>query len=188
MTARPSRTARPSMLALAAVIVVGVATVAGGADQASAPTPSASVPAAATPPVGEVARPATADPVLATARAYALAARNWTAATYRRAWRRELALTAGRYRRQLRAANPTDAQLGALTTDAAASSATVTRIQRDAHVPTPRARVLIWLAERTNVAGQTITGTTRNEVRLRRAGRDWKVTAWTALPGAEASP
>ena len=131
----------------------------------------------------------TADPVLATARAYALTARNWTAGTYRRAWRRELALTAATYRRQLRAARPTDAQLGALKTDAAASSATVTRIQRDARVPAPRARVLIWLAERTNVAGQTVTGTTRNEVRLlrRRDGR-WRVIGWTALPGPEATP
>jgi hypothetical protein len=181
-------TARPGVLALAAVIVVGVATVVAGTDQATAPIPPASTIVPAPPPEAEVARPATADPVLATARTYALTARNWTAASYRRVWRRELALTAGAYRRQLRAARPTPRQLAALKTDAATSRATVTRTQRDARVPAPRARVLIWLAERTNVAGQTITGATRNEVRLRRAGREWRVTAWTALPGPEAAP
>ncbi len=49
--------------------------------------------------------------------------------------------------------------------------------------------MFIWLSERTSVAGQAITGTTRNEVRLlrRRDGR-WRVIGWTALPGPEAPP
>jgi len=174
---------------LAAVVVSGTAMLLAGPHQPTSPTPQARTKLPAARAEMKVAPSAAADPVLVTARAYALTARNWTAATYRRAWRRELALAAGAYRGQLRAARPTEEQLDALETDGASSNATVSRIQRDTRVPAPRARVLTWLAERTTVAGQTITGTTRNEIRLRRAsdGR-WRVTAWTALPGPERTP
>src|SRR4051812_10246119 len=62
-------------------------------------------------------QPAPADPAVAVARAYATAARSWTAATYRTAWERQLALAAPGYRRALRAARPTAAQIRALWTD-----------------------------------------------------------------------
>ena len=182
-------TARPGTLALAAVVVTGTAMLVAGAEQSSAPTPQPRTKARAARAETTVAPPATADPVITAARAYALSARNWTPATYRRAWQRELALSGGAYRRQLRAARPTDEQLDALKTDAAASTATISRIQRDTRAPASHPRVLIWLSERTTVAGQTIIGTTHNEVHLHRAddGR-WRVTAWTALPGAERTP
>jgi hypothetical protein len=181
-----------SLLLHGAVIAIGIAMIVTAADRPTHAPPRAARPAPAgvTPSSSPRSRaPIVVEDAITVARAYALTARNWTAATYERSWRRQLTLAAGAYRRQLRAARPTRAQLVALKSDMAASSATVTRVQPDARVRAPRARVVVWLAERTHAAGQTITGMTRNEVRLHRAreGR-WRVTGWTALPGAGAGP
>jgi hypothetical protein len=185
-------TTRPGLLALGAVIATAAATIAAAPDRPAAPVAPTSTSTAATGTVRTAmpsGRSVAVDPVVARARAYALTARNWTARTYPAVWRWELALTAGAYRRQLRAARPTRALLAALEADAAASAATVTRVRRDPRVRAPRARVLLWLTERTTAAGQTITGTTRNQVLLRQArGGRWRVTGWTALPGPEATP
>jgi hypothetical protein len=120
---------------------------------------------------------------VAVARRYALAARNWTADSYSASWWRQLALAAGPYRRHLQAARPTRSQLRALRADHASSLAVLTRAARDLRVRDPRARVLVWLAERTTAGGQVLSGTTCNEVRLRRRDGSWRVTGWTAVPG-----
>ena len=180
---------RPGVLALVAVIVIGVAMIASGSGEPTRARPTATATAAAARHPASGRRRVAAAPQVDAARAYALAARNWTARSYTRSWRRQLTLTAGAYHRQLHAARPSRAQLAALEADAASSTATVTRVEADVRVRVPRARVVVWLVERTHAAGQTITGTTRNEVRLHRArdGR-WRVTGWTALPGQEATP
>jgi hypothetical protein len=120
-------------------------------------------------------------PVVTAARAYTLAARTWSAATFERSWRRELELTAGSYRRALLAARPTRTQLAALRADGAASRATVVRVVPK--VEGARARVVVELEERTRSRGQQVDGVTRNEVRLRRIGERWRVVAFSALPG-----
>jgi hypothetical protein len=177
---------RASVLLHGAVIAIGAAMIATGARGPAQPRPRAPArsPARVTPSNSPRPRAPVIDGAITVARAYALAARNWTARTYVSAWRRQHALATGRYRNQLAAARPTRAQLAALRTDAAASSATALRVERDARVRGPHARVVVWLDERTHAAGQTIAGTTRNQVLLRldRTGR-WRVTGWTAIPG-----
>ena len=117
------------------------------------------------------------------ARAYALAATNWTARTRMAAWQRELALAAPEYARALRETRPTHARVRALRTERARSRATLTRADIDPQVRPPRARVLVALRERTSSVAGTLSGQTRNEVQLERSGGRWRVTGWSVLPG-----
>jgi hypothetical protein len=164
---------RAALLAFAALGALG---------HSGSPTPTPT-PAPSTPSPAGIPQWPALDETITIAGRYALAARNWNAPSYRTAWRRQLALATGPYRRELRAARPTRAQLAALRADNASSLAVATRIQRDRRVRLPAARVLVWLGERTSAAGQVLSGATRNEVRLRRRGGRWRVTGWTALPG-----
>ena len=183
-------TRRAHGLALAALTLVAAAAAGALAGARSPEQPTlgpgrAALPAPTQRPTFAPAAAASSDGVVAVARAYARAARDWTADTYRRAWRRQLSLATGRYRRQVHAARRTLAQLDALRVDRAARLAVVTRVRRDRGLAAPRARVLVWLDERTTAAGQTVTGTTRNEVRLMLEAGRWRATGWTALPGPQ---
>jgi hypothetical protein len=131
------------------------------------------------------ANPAPADPTVDVARRYALAARNWTVATYRSSWERQIELAVGRYRRALIAKRPGRRELAALRKDRARSDARVLRIERDRRIRPPSARVLVTLDERTAAGGQTIRGATVNEVRLRRQGDRWLVVGWTVIPDGQ---
>ena len=133
--------------------------------------------------LSEPARRAPADPAVDTARRFALAARNWTPATYPTSWERQIELAGGGYRRALVAKRPGRRELVALREDRARSKARVLVGERDRRVPAPAARVLVTLDETTNAGGQTIRGPTLNEVRLRRHGARWRVVGWTVLPG-----
>jgi hypothetical protein len=128
-------------------------------------------------------RLAHADPIVDVARRYALAARNWTPATYRSSWKRQIELAGGRYRRALIAKRPGRRELVALRKDHARSKAGVLRTEREGHIRPPSARVLVTLDETTTAGGQTIRGVTLNEVRLRRHGDRWLVIGWTLIPG-----
>jgi hypothetical protein len=123
------------------------------------------------------------DPVADVARRYALAARNWTPASYRASWEQQIELAGGSYRRALVAKRPGRDELSALRSDRARSAARVLRLERDPRVRPPAARVLVTLGESTFAAGQTIHGATLNEVRLRRRGGRWLVVGWTVIPG-----
>jgi hypothetical protein len=129
------------------------------------------------------ANPAPADPIVDVARRYARAARNWTPATYRASWERQIELAAGRYRRALIATRPGRLELVALRKDDARSNARVLRTERDRRIRPPSARVVVTLEETTSSGGQTIGGATVNEVRLRRHGDRWLVIGWTVIPG-----
>lgn len=129
------------------------------------------------------ANPAPADPIVDAARRYALAARNWTPATYRSSWDRQIELAAGRYRRALIAKRPGRRELAALRKERARSEAHVLQTARDRHIRPPSARVLVTLDETTSAGGHRIRGATVNEVRLRRRGDRWLVVAWTVVPG-----
>jgi hypothetical protein len=131
----------------------------------------------------EPANPAPADPVVEVARRYALAARNWTPATYRSSSERQIELAAGRYRRALMAKRPGRRELVALRKGHARSKARVLRTEREGHIRPPSARVLVTLDETTTAGGHTIRGVTLNEVRLRRHGDRWLVIGWTLIPG-----
>jgi 3D (Asp-Asp-Asp) domain-containing protein len=169
-------TARVLSLSIAAVLAsVGAASLAGGSTTQTAIRPKSERPS----PTPIAPRPASA--VLPLARAYALAARTWSADTFERAWRREVELAAGSYRRALLQSRPTRAQLAALRADAAASTATVVRITST--VTDARARVVVELDEHTRSGGLAVAGITRNEIRLRRVASRWRVVGFSALPG-----
>jgi hypothetical protein len=126
---------------------------------------------------------ARADRIVDVARRYALAARNWTPATYRSSWERQIELAAGRYRRALIAKRPGRRELVALGKDRARSEAHVLQTARDRHIRPPSARVLVTLDETTTAGGHRIRGVTVNEVRLRGRGDRWLVVGWTVVPG-----
>lgn len=124
-----------------------------------------------------------ADPAVAVARRYALAARNWTAANYEDAWERQIVLAGGAYRQALIAQRPGRRELVALRRDRAWSKAGLLRLERERHIQLPNARVRVVLDETTNAGGQRIRGETLNEVGLRRYHVGWRVIAWTVIPG-----
>ena len=123
------------------------------------------------------------DPAVGVAARYALAARNWTAATYLASWRRQLSLAGGRYRRELFAARPGPTELGQLREEGSSSKASPVRAERDPTVESPQARVIVTLRETTVANGQTIDGQTVNQVMLREIDGRWQVTGWTVIPG-----
>lgn len=160
-------------LPAAALMVCAVVIVAA----TNRPEPSASrrvarAPLVATPPPSAVAPDVELE---RTAVAFALAARNWSAATRLAAWRRQRALAGGRYRRLLERARPTRA------TERTSSIAIPASPPRSSTAG-PRAQVLIELHERTTTARQVTTSPTRNQVSLRRRAGAWRVTGWTILP------
>jgi len=176
----------PTPLVLAALVLIAVAVAVGlGAGSALSPEPSAERGAEAEKRPA-LRREAAPDPALEPAARYALAARNWTPATYTRSWERQLVLAAGRYRRELAGRRPARAELAALRADASSSAARLVRAERDPRVVDPRARVLVTLQERTQATGQQIDGETVNEVKLRRLGARWRVVGWSVLPGGGA--
>jgi hypothetical protein len=175
----------PTPLALLALLAVGAAIMAGlvGRDRATPqraadPRDTGQEQAATNKP-----EMAPSDPLLELAARYALAARNWTPATYAESWHQQLEVAGGRYRRQLEASNPGPVELGTLREDRARSRATLVRARRDPRVREPDARVLVTLNETTIAAGQTIRGPTVNQVELRQHAGRWKVVGFTVLPG-----
>ena len=132
-------------------------------------------------PTTETPRPA--DPVVELAARYALAARNWTAATYPVSWQQQIGLTGGPYRRELSAARPGFAELKELRKEGARSQASLVSAERDPTVIPPEGRVIVTLEETTVANGQTIDGETVNHVTLREVGDRWQVTGWTVIPG-----
>jgi hypothetical protein len=122
------------------------------------------------------------DPVVDVARRFALAARNWTPATYRDSWERQIQLAGGSYRRTLIAKRPGRRELAALRSEQGRSKARVLETERDRGLRPPSARVLVTLDEETSAADQTIRGPTLNEVRLMRHGDRWLVVGWTVIP------
>jgi hypothetical protein len=140
-------------------------------DAASAPQPEAA--------------PAHADAALAVARSFALAARTWSPTTLRRNWRRQIALSTGALRATLRTTAPLAGDVARLRADHASASATIVTlapIRADAGTT----QVLVRLTERITAAGQTTTQTTANQVELIRAGRGWRVSAFTLAGSATA--
>ncbi len=122
------------------------------------------------------------------ARRYALAARNWTPATYRAGWKTQIGLSAGRYRTELVAALPGAAELRSLTRDRASSRARVIRSDVDGGAGPGRARAFVTLDELTTANEVQIAGRTLNEVRLVRREGSWRVVGWTMLPGGADAP
>jgi hypothetical protein len=174
----------PTPLALLALLAIGVAIVAGlaGMDRATPDRPRAP----ADPGQKQRAtdkRDTPRDPLLELAARYSLVARNWTPATYRDSWRRQLALAGSQYHRELEASRPDTAELRALREDRARSKAELVRAQRDPRIQGPEARVIVTLNETTVAGGQTIAGPTVNQVDLHRRDGRWRVVGFTVVPG-----
>jgi hypothetical protein len=179
MRTNPGPLALIALLAVAAAILAGLA----GGDR--------STPHHATPPTGprqehaatDMLAKAPRDPLIELAASYALAARNWTPATYAESWQQQIGLAGGRYRRGLEARQPGPVELRALREDRARSKAKLVRAQRDRRIEEPKARVLVTLNETTVAGGQAVRGLTVNQVELRRLARRWRVVGFTVLPG-----
>ncbi len=116
---------------------------------------------------------------LQVAERYALAATNWTAQDRLAAWRRELALATPGYRGQLRRAQPDAGERRELRRERAQNQATLTRSELVERTGA-RARVTVWLSERTSTRADSLVGQTRNQVHLQqRPDGHWLVSGWT---------
>jgi hypothetical protein len=168
-----------ALLAVAAAILAGLA----GRDRATpqhATAPTGPGQAHAATDKREKAR---RDPLLELGARFALAARNWTPATYAESWQQQIELAGGRYRRALEARQPGPVELRALREDRARSKAQLVRAQRDPRIEEPKALLLVTLNETTVAGGQTVRGLTLNQVELLRLARRWRVVGFTVRPG-----
>jgi hypothetical protein len=175
----------PAPLALLALLVVVAAIMAGlaGRDRATPQRPTGPAePGERSAKTGVSDIPAS-DPLLELAARYALAARNWTPASYSESWERQIALAGGWYRRELEARRPGPGELRALREDRAGSKAELVQAQQEPRIGEPEARVLVTLNETTLAGGQTIGGLTVNQLELRRRSGRWQVVGFTVLPG-----
>jgi hypothetical protein len=178
----PRNTTLLALLALVAIVAAAMAALAGS--DIMGPTGKTRLsPIEAEERPSQHSNEAPVDPVVDIARRYALAARNWTPATYQASWERQIELASGRYRRALIAKRPGRRELVALREDQARSRVRVIRTERDQRLRPPAARVLVALDETSSAGGQTIRGVTLNEMRLRHHGQHWLVIGWTVLPG-----
>jgi hypothetical protein len=179
----------PTPLALLALLAVGAAIMAALAGRDRAPPERAAPPSdpGQEQAASDKREKAPRDPLLELAARYALAARNWTPATYAESWEQQVKLAGGRYGRQLEAKHPGPVDLHTLREDRARSKATLVSTRRDPRMREPDARVLVTLKETTIAAGQTIRGPTVNQVELRRRAGRWRVVGFTVLPGGEST-
>lgn len=175
----------PTPLALLALLSVGAAIMAGlaGRDRATPQHATAPTDLGQEQPTTDKRETAPSDPVLELGARYALAARNWTRATYAESWQQQIELAGGRYRRELEARRPGPVELRTLREDRAHSKAKLVRAQRDPRIEEPQARVLVTLNEITVAGGQAIHGMTVNQVELRRRAGRWRVVGFSVLPG-----
>jgi hypothetical protein len=175
----------PHPLALLALLAIGAAIMAGLAvgDGARPQRPAGPGDAAEEKATTGEREKAPRDALLELGARYALAARNWTPATYSQSWQEQIELAGGRHRRELEATRPGPIELRSLRGDRAGSKATLVRTQRDPRIEAPEARVLVTLNESTIAVGQAIRGRTVNQVELRRRAGRWRVVGFTVLPG-----
>jgi hypothetical protein len=184
MIARPST---PLLSLLAAVVLIGAGLLLGHGTPhpprgASSPhttaTPIAPTPAAS----ASCAASALAAPVRV-ARAYTLAATNWSAVSYPVAYRRQLTLARGPLRRQLRAHAPGTAQLRQLRVDAASRLGVVLDARLHSTRSRETGRVVFRVDEQRELAGRRTHTSSRYLLRLRRHARRWYVVGFTAIRG-----
>jgi len=114
-------------------------------------------------------------------RAYALAARSWTAATLRSQYREQLRLSTGALKRELQRFPPTAAQISAYDSSNERASAQIRDVQLVRLTPTALTFSIV-LAERTTSAGTTRTQHTVNTAELQLHGGRWLVANFTASP------
>jgi hypothetical protein len=179
--------ARTSGSAALAAILLAVLALAGCAGPPPPPgqTQKSTAPAPASAPLarthGATVVGDARDGAVQTARAFALAARGWTATSLRAQWRRQVTLSTGQLHRTLRGAPPLRADLQRLRADGAAATATILEVATIEAGPA-RVRLLIRLREQTTAAGQTTEQTTDNQVDVVRRGAGWRVATFTLAP------
>jgi hypothetical protein len=117
------------------------------------------------------------------ARAYALAATNWSAVSFPAAYRRQFTLASGELRRQLRAHAPGSAQLRQLGADGATRLGVVLDARsRPARSPVA-GKIVLRVAEQRELAGRRTHTSGRYLVRLHRHAGRWHVVGFTAIRG-----
>jgi len=112
---------------------------------------------------------------------YTLAARSWTASSYRAHYREQLALSTGSLRRALQQAPPTREQLAGYRADDASLEATALSATSLLDSPT-QARYRLVLDERSVAAGQTVQEHATYLIELHHRGGHWLVSAFTVQP------
>lgn len=152
------------------------------ATTAAPPIPSAIDPDTASAPPAATAVDHVDPAAIATARAFALAARTWSPTTLRAHWRRQLTLSTGELRTTLRASAPTTTDLARLHADHASATATLLDLTPTA-ATSDTTRLILRLTERITTAGTTTAQTTANRIDLIRHGTTWRVTAFTLAGG-----
>jgi hypothetical protein len=120
--------------------------------------------------------PTTVNREAAVARAYTLAATNWTSRTYAAAQRRQADLAGGALRRAL-LRPPAAAQLGQLRTDRVVQLGAIVRTRR----ANPTAAVLVDVDELSLSAGQRQRQTVRYQVVVHRSRDGLQVVAFGAV-------
>ena len=166
---------------LAALTALAAAGCAGGPPSPQTGTTVAARHAPATPGASGTAvgggDPRAAD----TARAFALAARAWTADTLAAQWRRQVALSTGRLRATLRRTQPLAADIQRLRADGASVTVEMLEVVPDT-ATAATARFVVRLREQTTAAGQVTQQVTANRVDVVRRGATWRVSAFTLAP------
>lgn len=189
---------RTRLLAVVAAVAITAAAVVLEGRQTESDTRMVQPSATAATPVATSSPPATGTPTptptasgvdsaaLRAARAYALTATNWSARTYRAAYRRQLRLAAPRLRHQLRRTRPTAMQLTQLAADRDSRLGAILAARAgDPERPgwAGRARVLVEVDELHIAAGrrESQVVTYRADLVHRRDG--WRVSSFGAKRG-----
>ena len=112
---------------------------------------------------------------------YTLAARSWTASTYRAKYGRRLLLSAGPLRRALEQTRPTRKQIASYRAEDARLDANPLEATRLLGSPT-QTRYRIALVERSRAAGEVVRQRATYLVELRRLRGRWFVARFTVEP------
>jgi hypothetical protein len=165
------------------VLAVAAAALGGCSGEVRGSAPGGDVahplPPAATGPAAT--RSAGAGPAEQVARAFAVAARDWSADTLAARWRRQIALSTGTLRLTLLATPPRRADIDRLRAEDAAAHATVERVVVE-HATARTVRLVVRLRERIVARGTAGDQVTDNLVTVARRGKQWRVTAFDLAP------
>lgn len=115
------------------------------------------------------------------ARAYALAARSWTADTLRAHYQQQLRLSTGGLRRELQRYPPTRQQIAAYRADGARAAAAISDVQV-VRLTATQITFSVILIERTTSAANTTSQRTVNTTELELNDGHWLVANFTANP------
>lgn len=170
---------RTAVLAGAALVALVGAGATLDREQPVVPAPPDVRPTPTVTPTKTLAATPASGPATHAARAYALAASNWTARTYRAAYEQRLRLAGGPLAASLARRGPSHAQVWQLKRDGIARLGAVLRSREDLSVR--GASVRLDVEELHFAIGLRARQIVAYEVRLRRLPDGWRVVRFTAI-------